>query len=189
MKHFAFILFFFIGALIQAQSVTEVTLKSIDKSDYHLKAITENKATVFVWLSPECPLCRNYTLELRQITDAYAQQGIEVYGIVAGDYFTKKDIKKYSRKYKVNFPLLLDPDFTLTNLLHPKITPEVVVLTPNEQVIYQGAIDNWAVSLGKQRRKTTAFYLKDALNQFIAGEEITTPKTEAIGCYIYAQDN
>lgn len=81
-------------------------------------------------------------------------------------------------------PILLDPKIKLADQLNATITPEAVVLTDRGNVIYTGAIDNWAISLGQKRLQATAHYLSDAIKNYLSGEEIAPTKTKAVGCFI-----
>ena len=51
-------------------------------------------------------------------------------------------------------------------------------------LIYRGMIDNWFYALGKYRKITTAYYLEDAINAYLKGEDVSIKQTEPIGCFI-----
>ena len=81
--------------------------------------------------------------------------------------------------------MVLDADQAIAKKLKAKITPEVIVLTrDSDSPIYQGAIDNLYADYGKKRKVATESYLSNALNQYLTGQEISVPKTKAIGCFL-----
>lgn len=166
--------------------VYDLQFTSASGGQLALAAFRENAATVFVLLSPECPLCQNYSLTLNEMLKEYESANVAVVGIFPGTYSSRKQIRHYLKKYKVQFPTLLDPDYTLVKHFGGTTTPEVFLLNAAGMVLYSGAIDNWAYSLGKKRRKITAHYLQDALTETLAEHPVTVSKTEPIGCFIYA---
>ena len=139
---------------------------------------------VFYFLSPECPLCENYALNINTIFEDEANEKFTFYGVFPGEYYTKDQIRKYKIKYGLELRLLLDPDYKLTNALDAEVTPEVVVINVNDKIVYQGAIDNWMLSLGKKRSLISEKYLLDALEAVNQGKEPQIKRTKAVGCYI-----
>src|SRR5690349_7595545 len=57
---------------------------------------------LFVFLSPECPVCQNYTKVLNDIQLQYNEQ-VQVYGIVPGVAYSTKDITGFQKKYTIGF--------------------------------------------------------------------------------------
>lgn len=166
------------------KNITSITLKTLDEKPYSFSQISNNTATVIYFLAPNCPLSENYTLPIKNISNEYTANNIEFIGVVAGEYFTHDEITEYINEFNIEIPLLLDPKMELTNTLKAKITPEVFVLSPKGDVLYSGKIDNWYITLGRNRKKPTEFYLKDALNSILNHKPIAINKTEAVGCFI-----
>ena len=101
-----------------------------------------------------------------------------------GDYYSRSKIKAYKIKYEIDMLFLLDPRYELTHELKAKVTPEVFVFNPSDDLVYNGAIDNWMVSLGKKRTKVTEHYLLNALSGLKNGQSISPSKTTPVGCFI-----
>ena len=136
------------------------------------------------FLAPECPLCENYALVIRELRAAYNPSSVAFYGIFAGNTYTADEITHYMARFRLPVKALRDGDFVLTRYFEATVTPEVFVVNANGQVVYQGKIDNWIAALGKKRQQTTRFYLRDALDAALAGENIIVSKTDAVGCLI-----
>ncbi|MEM9052756.1 MAG: redoxin domain-containing protein [Bacteroidota bacterium] len=147
-------------------------------------ALQENDFTVLIFVSPECPLCQNYSVTFSEIIEEYNAEGIRFYGVLSGKYYTGEEMNEFLRKYDLTLPVIVDPKFSLANHYEATITPEVVLVNNSGEELYQGAIDNWAISLGQKRIKTTEFYLKDALTASLVGTEISPSQTKPVGCYI-----
>src|SRR5258706_15183797 len=59
----------------------------------------QQKLQVLVSLSPECPLCKNYSVSLNALQKKYAS-AVQVTGIVAGKAYSAAEVKEYMEKYK-----------------------------------------------------------------------------------------
>jgi thiol-disulfide isomerase/thioredoxin len=170
-------------SVFSAAALSAITLLNADnQSEYFLKTTSE-KPSVFIFLSPECPLCKNYATTLNALHHQFNNQ-IAFYGIIPGKAYSVKEVKAFSSYYQISFPLLVDSNKTLSNYLQASITPQVILLDEKQQLLYKGAIDNWAVSLGKQRLQPTQFYLKDAIEESLQHELIAIKRTKAVGCKI-----
>ncbi|WP_293312031.1 redoxin domain-containing protein [Pedobacter sp. UBA5917] len=157
---------------IRASNVINVTGKT---------AVGIKKNTAFVFLSPECPLCKNYMLILNELCKKYPQ--VSIVGIVPGKSYTLKDIKQFAVDYKADFEIYLDQKKTLTKILKAKVTPETVVVDQKGNVRYRGLIDNWQANLGVKRKVITEHYLDDALDQ-INETSYKYTETAPVGCLI-----
>ncbi len=142
------------------------------------------KAAALIYLSPECPLCRNYTVTIKKIMNEYSDQDVAFLGVVSGDFFSKSEVKAYLLKYDMDLPVFMDPEFMIARRYGAEITPEVHLIRPEGDLLYKGAIDNWAISLGQKRQSATRHYLADAIEAHLAGQPIDPLQTEAVGCYI-----
>jgi thiol-disulfide isomerase/thioredoxin len=139
--------------------------------------------SIYVFLSPECPLCQNYTRTLNQLEQQYAGK-ITMVGIVPGKTWKKSDLTAFTIKYHLAFPLQLDSDLKLAHSMHATTTPEAILLGSDHTVIYQGAIDNWYKALGRAANKPTQNYLQDAIDYTLRHQPPPVKKTEPIGCLI-----
>ncbi|KYP13338.1 redoxin domain-containing protein [Flavihumibacter sp. CACIAM 22H1] len=145
--------------------------------------LQEHKWTLLVFLSPECPLSKNYAIVIQQLADEFASQ-LQVIGIIPGKSFSTKETRQFAAKYKLQFPLLIDEKMELVKMVQASTTPEAVLLTEKAELIYRGAIDDWAVDLGKKRTKASREYLKDAIKQTVAGIPVIQKINPPVGCLI-----
>ncbi|HEU4573637.1 MAG TPA: hypothetical protein VFS36_01440 [Chitinophagaceae bacterium] len=138
---------------------------------------------VYVFLSPECPLCIHYVPVLKELQQRYAGK-IIIRGIVPGQAYTPDTLKQFCSEYQINFPLYIDSAKTLTNYLSARVTPEAMVFTMNQKRIYRGAIDDWMNELGQARIKAGKFYLQDAIISGCNRQPVAIRETVAKGCLI-----
>ncbi|HTL07930.1 MAG TPA: redoxin domain-containing protein [Chitinophagaceae bacterium] len=138
---------------------------------------------LYIFLSPECPLCQNYAQVLNKLHQQYGN-AVQFYGIVPGKTYSAATVTAFARKYVIRFPLLIDQAKQLTNYLQASITPEVILLNSRYELVYKGAIDNRMKSLGVQRWKATENYLQDAISQYLQPAAVAVKRTRATGCLI-----
>lgn len=146
--------------------------------------------SVYIFFSETCPICQNQTLTLRQLYDGYSGKGISFVGIFPNqDLSTTESIKKFGRKYKLDFDLRKDEQQQLTNRLAATVTPQVFVLNNiTQQVLYKGKVDNSFESIGKKRQVITGHYLRDALQSILDQRDIAVKETPPVGCFIVKPD-
>lgn len=142
------------------------------------------KATAYVFMTPDCPLCQNYTATLNALCDSFAGKKIDVIGIVPGNSYKQETIDSFKTNYKLRFDVFRDPAFTYTNRFNAKITPEVFVTDSAGTVLYAGRIDDWMYETGKKRMQPTENNLRDVLAAIANGEKRTFTNTQALGCII-----
>lgn len=154
-------------------------------SDHKRQTIKESTKPLrlFIFLSPECPMCRQYSLLLKSLYKQYGQE-VEFYGIVPGNAYTVEEVKKYRDEYGIAFPLVIDEAKALSNYLQVAVTPQVILLNSNYQMVYKGAIDNRLMALGKQRVKPTEDFLNNAISQGLHNKIVAVKRTKAVGCKI-----
>ena len=141
------------------------------------------RPVLFVFLSPECPLCQNYTSVLNKLDREYAGK-IRVYGIIPGRSYLPAEISAFARKYKIAYPLLMDSSLSFCHYLQASTTPEAILLSPGNELLYKGAIDNWYKALGRNRLKATEFYLQNAIDRYLKQEPSSLKRTIPVGCLI-----
>jgi hypothetical protein len=138
---------------------------------------------VVIFLSPECPLCQNYSLPLNALFKKYAGK-VQFTGVVPGKAYSTVDVNAFTQKYHIGFPVNIDSAKTMSKSLKATVTPEVFLLGPDKKVLYYGSIDNWIKDLGMQSARPTVFYLQDAIDQSLAHQPVRIPYNKPVGCLI-----
>jgi thiol-disulfide isomerase/thioredoxin len=154
-------------------------LKDCYGKSYALKPAGKN--IVYLFLSPECPLCRNYGPILAALQQKY--KDVQFYGVVSGKTFTSHDVAVYVKDYGINFPVLMDGNKHVADALKATVTPEALLVGSNGKEYYRGLIDDWVTGLGAKRAKASKLYLDQAIGNLLQGSEMVSATTP-IGCYI-----
>ncbi|SEN38240.1 Thiol-disulfide isomerase or thioredoxin [bacterium A37T11] len=141
------------------------------------------KLIIFLFLSPECPLCQKYTVQMKEIGRTYKNE-LELFGIFPGVSYSRSDLMDFKKKYSIDFSLFMDDQFTLTNSLSVKVTPTAVLINNNNHIAYIGAIDDWAITLGNTRKAATKNYLVNAIKECLNNQDVSLVSSEPVGCEI-----
>lgn len=145
----------------------------------------EGQWIAVVFISPECPLSENYTLTLKNLQKEFNAFDAEIYYIFPGTFYHRPQIEQFVKLYKLpTQSIYYDPDYRLRDYCAATITPEVFVIDQLGVIHYRGAIDNWAITLGKQRQVISEHYLMDAISELRDNKKVTVAKTRAVGCII-----
>jgi len=164
--------------------IFSLTLKNLSGNQPSLHPLQGMKGEVFVFLSPECPLCQGYTPLLRDILTRFGKRGFQLYAVFPGKDYSPAEIRGFLDNYKPGWGEVLDPDYQLTHLLGATITPEVFVVSAEEEVLYSGRLDDWSWDTGQKKIKPTMNDLMNALEGIDAGTVSYTHKTTPVGCLI-----
>jgi thiol-disulfide isomerase/thioredoxin len=163
------------------KKIRAIELSSVNNKPIHIQP--SEKLALFIFLSPECPLCKSYSVVLNKLAEDYAA-AVDFFGIIPGKAYSADEVRTYQEKYRINFNLMMDKNKKLSTLLAATITPEVVLLDPEGIIIYRGAIDDWVVDLGKKKLKPEKDYLRTSLQQYTTHMPVLVSQTSPKGCYI-----
>lgn len=165
--------------MVSWKKISGITLQNKNGKN---ETIPPTGLTVLVFLSPECPLCRNYVQVLNALQKKHAE--VKVCGIFPGTAYTAKQISDFQNEYKVGFNLLIDRKKELTQYLKATTTPESILISKLGAIPYRGLIDNWASGLGQKRKVTTEKFLENAIEDVLNQRIPSTSQTKPIGCLI-----
>jgi thiol-disulfide isomerase/thioredoxin len=155
-----------------------------DGSEQHPAALQGQSGTVFIFLSPECPLCINYTLTVKELQQEFEERGIGFVAVYPGTYHTAEEVSEFVNNFQLSMPAIMDPQLTFTKACRATVTPEAVLIDKNGQIVYRGAIDDWSYATGKKKRQADKFFLNDAIDAFLSGNKPEPAVTEPVGCFI-----
>lgn len=165
--------------------ISSFTVKRLTDSstiNFHI-SYPNQPLLLLIYLSPDCPLSKNYTLTLNKLFQQYGGQ-VQFYGCIAGSSYKEEEIKSFINTYKMLFPFVIDENKKLTHYVAATVTPEVILVNNKGQRMYTGAIDDWAQGWGQQKLIVSKHYLQDAIAASLSNKEIAVKKTTAYGCLI-----
>ncbi|MBO9153461.1 redoxin domain-containing protein [Chitinophaga sp. GCM10012297] len=182
MKWFFVILGCFFLPALHAQQPAYASLKLKTTGGETLSPASK-PLTAFVFLSPDCPLSRNYTLTLNDIQQS-RKNALQIIGVFPDAGYSDNEIKAFKDKYAISFALVSDKRSQLQHFTRAAITPEVFLYDNRGALLYKGAIDDWVVSLGRKKHQPEKHYLADAIDNSLQHKTVSPAETKAIGCFI-----
>ena len=165
------------------QSVEEFASQDYRGQEFKLSDIKDEKLVVLAFLGTECPLVKLYGSRLQTIADKYKDQSLMVIGINSNRQDNVTEIGAYMRRHSLEFRMLKDIGNKVADQLGAERTPEIFLLDAERNVRYRGRIDD-QYGVGYSRRSPTESFLENAIDELLAGKEVSTPTTETVGCHI-----
>lgn len=163
------------------QPVPDFNLPAANNTQVALPA--QAQAVVVCFLGTECPLARLYAPRLQQLVDKYAQKGVFFIGVDSNLQDTAAEVQRFRESNNISFPIGMDYDQKVAELLGATRTPEVVVLDSKRMIRYQGRIDDQYLP-GVVKPQATVSELVEAVDAVLANEPLRVTKTQSIGCLI-----
>ncbi len=163
--------------------VQNFELRDIHGRSYSLDDFKQKRAVVVVFLGTECPLATVYAPRLEQLSERFADRDVAFVGINANQQDSLSELTEYAKIHGVKFPLLKDVGNVVADQFDARRTPEVFVIDADRVVRYRGRIDD-QYTVGRQRKSPTREDLVAALEEILAGKQVSQPTTDAPGCRI-----
>lgn len=162
-----------IGAPLDAFSLSDVNNKTLAVKD-----LKGTKGTVFIFLSAQCPVVKGYVERIQAISKDYSGKGVNFVGINSNSSETLDGVKA-NAEANFKFPVLIDGGNKIADKWGASVTPEVYFFDADGKLAYRGGIDN-----DRRGENVTRNYLRDALDNSLAGKAIAEKETFAFGCTI-----
>lgn len=142
----------------------------------------QTELRVIYFLSPGCTICQFYTLRMRELTEKYADTGVEFQGVFSASSCNDVVIDEFKAKYQIPFSIYCDT--VLHEQLNATVTPEVFIMNEKDEILYSGRIDDSYAAIGKRRPRVKHHELTDALDALLLGDTVVVKRTQPVGCII-----
>ncbi len=167
---------------------TDFDLKNINGSRVSMSSMTDAKGFIVVFTCNHCPFAKKYENRIIALDKKYKSQGYPVIAINPNDTFNypedaHTEMVKRAKDKNYTFPYLVDETQQVAKAFGAAKTPHVFLIQKEAEkfiVKYTGGIDNNFENVDKVTKK----YLENALDELIAGKEVTVKTTKAVGCMI-----
>lgn len=163
----------------------DLTFSSPDGETVPLSQFADSKAVVVVFLSFDCPVSNAYSPELIKCQAEYTKKGVTFLGVCCQE---DVDVAKKAKEFRLAFPIFADPQGRVANTLKATTTPEAFVLDHNRVLRYRGRIDDTWYARLKRNAEVSRRDLRMALDELLAGDAVSVPSTEPIGCPLFLED-
>ncbi len=150
-------------------------------------------ASVLFFILQDCPISNRYAPEIARIVKQYGREyqpkNIRFYLVYVDPAVETTQIEAHLREFNLpDIPVIHDARRSLVAATGASVTPETAVVGKGGEILYRGRIDNLYEALGKPRRNVTEHDLRNALDAVLKNRKVPVARTQAIGCYITAQN-
>ena len=174
-----------VGSAAPDFSLTDAKGKTHSVSQY------KGRYVVLEWFNPECPFVKKHygSGNMQKLQQQYTGKGVVWLTVDSNAPGTEGNItpeqaQQITASWKTHqTALLLDPEGKAGRAYGAKNTPNMVVISPEGKIAYQGAIDSKATPNPADIPNSTN-YVKAALDESLAGKPVTTPQTKPYGCSV-----
>ena len=144
----------------------------------------DKKALVFLVQGNGCPIARHAAPRFQELRDIYSTQGVEFFMLNSNLQDDRLSIREEAKEFSYDLSILVDESQIIGESLELSRTGEVFVVNPeNWSVAYIGALDD-RLTYENQKKEASEHFLKDAIEDLLAGKAVSTPRTESLGCLI-----
>ena len=174
-----------VGSAAPDFSLKDTKGKSHSLSEY------KGKTVVLEWFNPECPFVKKHygSDNMQKLQKQFTDKGVVWLTIDSSaegneGYVTADQAEKVMSQWKTHMTaLLLDPDGVAGKAYGSKNTPNMVVISPEGKIVYEGAIDSKATPNPADIPSSTN-YVKNALDESLAGKPVSNAQTKPYGCSV-----
>ncbi|WP_231742812.1 redoxin domain-containing protein [Stieleria varia] len=167
-----------IGKRIESFALDNCYGKPVAMSDFD-----DRELIAVVFLGTECPLAKLYGRRLAQLQTKYAEQGVTIIGINSNKHDSMTELLAYQNRFDIPFPMLKDVGNRVADVFGASRTPEVFLLDRQRVIRYHGRIDD-QYGVGYSREAPMRNDLAIAIDELLAGKDISSARTDVVGCHI-----
>jgi len=163
----------------------DFNLPGTDGKNYCLNSFNDKTGLIVIFSCNHCPYVMAYEDRIICVQADYKEKGIQVVAINSNDSSAYpedsfENMKLRAQKKLFNFPYLRDETQELAKSFGATHTPEIFLFDKERKLAFHGKIDdNW-----NDEKNIRNKYLRNALDEMLAGEAISMPETFTIGCTI-----
>lgn len=170
------------------QAAPDFTLVGADGKEHSLSDY-KGQWVVLEWVNFECPFVRKHygSGNMQGLQKEYTGKGVAWLSICSSaegnqGYLTPAAAAEaVQEREAAPTAYLIDADGTVGKLYGAKTTPQMVVINPDGEIVYHGAIDSIKSTNPKDIEKAKN-YVSAALDEGMAGEPIAVAQSQPYGC-------
>jgi len=169
------------------QKVEDFSLQDYRGKAHQLSDAKDAKGVVLVFLGVECPLCKLYGPRLAEMAKKYEAEGVVFYGIDSNRQDSVTEMAQFAKEHNIAFPILKDLNNALADQVGASRNPQVFVLDRDRVVRYAGRVDDqygFDTGSGYAKPRVSRHDLTSAIDELVAGKQVSQPTTTAVGCLI-----
>jgi thioredoxin-related protein len=160
-------------------------MKDISGKEVSFKEAMKKNGLLVMFSCNTCPVVRKYQSRTLETAKFATDNGIGVILLnsneaTRSDGESFDDMKEYGKDQGYPFSYVVDKNSSMADAFGATRTPEVFLFDKSGKLVYHGAIDDNANDPGEVTRK----HAKIAIEEMVAGKNVSTTKTRFVGCTI-----
>ena len=157
----------------------DFSLKDYNGKEHALSDFSESKAIVIMFIATQCPVSNDYNERMAKIYADYKDKNFAFLGINSNKQEDAEEVKEHAAENGLDFIILKDWENKIADVFEASFTPEIYVLSSKFELLYHGRIDD-----SRKESKVEKQDLRAALDEILAGKELSVNETKAFGCTI-----
>ncbi|MEL7834711.1 thioredoxin family protein [Fodinibius sp. Rm-B-1B1-1] len=165
--------------------LTDVEVTDVSGKVLTLDEVAEKNGLLVNFSCNTCPWVKAWEDRYNPIADLAEENDIGVIALnpnaaIRDGGESMEDMKARAEASGYSFYYALDEGAKLAEAFGATRTPDIFLFNGDMELVYTGAIDDDA----KSAENVEQHYLKDAINNLVAGNKINPTTTKALGCTI-----
>ena len=161
----------------------------------HKLSQSRGNCVVLEWHNNGCPFTKKHyeSGNMQRLQKEWTDKGVIWLTVISSSpgsqgYVTADQENDYLQKmHAVPTAAILDPKGDIGHLYSAKTTPHMFVISPQGQIIYNGAIDDKATTDPSDVNGANN-YVSDALQEAMSGKAVAVASTRPYGCSVKYAD-
>lgn len=159
---------------------------AISGKTFNLNELKSDKATVIMFICNHCPFVKHVDEGIVSLAKDYQSKGVSFIAISSNDVENYPQdspelMKVEAEKVDYPFPYLYDETQAVAKAYDAACTPDFYVFDADLKCAYRGQLDDSRPGNGVP---VTGKDLRAALDEILAGKEVSAPQIPSLGCNI-----
>jgi thioredoxin-related protein len=165
--------------------MADVKMKNIKGDMVSIKDAMKKNGVLVMFSCNTCPFVIKNQARTKEICQYALQNKLGVIVINSNEGQRSEDdsydaMKKYAAEQGYSWYYVVDKDNAIADAFGANRTPECFLFNKDAKLFYHGAIDDNPTEPQNVKRQ----HLKEAINELIAGKDITVKESRSVGCSI-----
>ncbi len=165
--------------------MAEHAMQDVSGRNLTLNAVAKSNGLLVIFSCNTCPWVARWEDRYTEIAQIAQFNNVGMIAINSNEAYRDRgdgmeEMIRYANKANYNFPYVLDRNHEVADAFGATNTPHVFLFNADRKLIYTGSIDDNA----NRAEAVTQYFLKDAIEQMVAGEQILKATSKTLGCSI-----
>jgi len=165
--------------------MVDVKMKDVSDKMVSIKDAMLDNGVLVMFSCNTCPYVIKNQDRTKQIANYAVQNKLGVIILNSNEAQRNADdsfdaMKKYAKSQDYNYHYVVDANASVADAFGATRTPEIFLINKEGTIVYKGAIDDSPADATQVK----TIFLKEAINEVVAGKPITVKESKSIGCTI-----